>query len=84
MLPPPDKDQEQAHDRDAAAVINPSRRFDHEARGRIGKISRSLPHEDQSGDKKDDSENDERCTHVIMSNDACDAIRLRLRRRVKN
>lgn len=63
FLPPPDHDQEHAKKRDRAAVINPSRLIDHEAFGWIGKISRALADKDQSGKKKDYTEDNEHGMH---------------------
>ena len=45
-------ENDEAGDRNGGAVIDPAGLADHEALGRIGKIARALPHEDEAGEQE--------------------------------
>jgi hypothetical protein len=55
--------EEQAGDRDNGAVIDPAGLINHEALSRIREIARALPHEDESGDQKNDRDDGQNLAH---------------------
>jgi hypothetical protein len=55
--------EEQAGDRDNGAVIDPADLIDHEALSRIWEIARTLPHEDQAADQKNDRDDGQNLAH---------------------
>src|SRR5260370_37272359 len=63
-LPPRNNDKQQPDDRYAGAVINPSGLADHEARRRIGKVTRALPDKDKPHDQKNHPDDRQQCLHL--------------------
>jgi hypothetical protein len=65
-LPPRNNDKDQPEDCYAGAVIKPTGLADHEARRRIGKITRALPDKDKSHDQKKHPDEGQQRLHFFI------------------